>query len=76
MAVGLLFLNAYKNNASDFSHGENFMVVGSTAQLVHILAEKNISSPVTPSSLNVQLKWMFTHFDLICDMDRGGCSNI
>lgn len=76
MAVGLLFLNAYKNNASDFSHGENFMVVGSTAQLVHILAEKNISSPVTPSSLNVQLKWMFTHFDLICDTDRGGCSNI
>ncbi|KAM7519677.1 hypothetical protein LguiB_018639 [Lonicera macranthoides] len=68
-AAGLPFLDAYKNNASDFSHGANFAVVGSTAQPVHVLAEKNISSPVTPSSLNVQLEWMFTHFDSICDTD-------
>ncbi|KAM7481943.1 hypothetical protein LguiB_006526 [Lonicera macranthoides] len=69
-AAGLPFLNPYKNNASDFSHGANFAVVGSTAQPVHVLAEKNISSPVTPSSLNVQLEWMFTHFNSICEIGK------
>ena len=67
MAAGLPFLDAYKNNASNYCHGANFAVVGATAQLVHILAKKNISSPVTPSSRNVQLEWMFKHFDWICD---------
>lgn len=70
MAVGLPFLNAYKNNASDFSHGVNFAVVGATAQPVQALAEKNITSPVTPSSLSVQLEWMTAHFNSICHTDR------
>ncbi|KAM7478628.1 hypothetical protein LguiA_026841 [Lonicera macranthoides] len=69
MAAGLPFLNPYENNASDFSHGANFAVVGATALPVDVLAEMNISARATRSSLNVQLEWMFTHFDSICDTD-------
>lgn len=71
MAAGLPFLNAYKNTATDFSHGANFAVVGSTALPVRVLAAKNVLSPVTPSSLSVQLEWMSTHFNSICHTDKG-----
>ncbi|XP_057465115.1 acetylajmalan esterase-like [Actinidia eriantha] len=70
LAAGLPFLNPYKNNDANFRHGANFAVAGSTALPVEILAEKNISTMVTGSSLSVQLDWMFTHFNAICDTDR------
>lgn len=52
-------------------YGENFAVAGSTALPTYVLAEKNISSPITNSSLSVQLDWMFSHFNGICFNDDG-----
>ncbi|XP_057479231.1 acetylajmalan esterase-like [Actinidia eriantha] len=69
-AAGLPFLNPYKNNEANFRHGANFAVAGSTALPVEVLAGKNISTMVTGSSLSVQLDWMFTHFNAICNTDR------
>ncbi|KAL6964714.1 acetylajmaline esterase [Sarracenia purpurea var. burkii] len=70
MAAGLPFLNPYKNVDADFKHGVNFAVAGSTALPMETLASKNISSPVTGSSLTVQLDWMSTHFNSICYTER------
>ncbi|KAL2245212.1 UNVERIFIED_CONTAM: Acetylajmalan esterase [Sesamum indicum] len=67
IAAGLPFLPPYKNlDAADFEHGVNFAVAGSTALPSQVLAAQHIFSPVTTSSLNVQLDWMFTHFSSIC----------
>ncbi|KAL0362946.1 UNVERIFIED_CONTAM: Acetylajmalan esterase [Sesamum calycinum] len=67
MDAGLPFLPPYKNlDAADFEHGVNFAVAGSTALPSQVLAAQHIFSPVTNSSLNVQLEWMFTHFNSIC----------
>ncbi|XP_059654414.1 GDSL esterase/lipase At5g03980-like [Cornus florida] len=70
MAAGLPLLNPFKNTDAIFRHGANFAVAGSTALPTEILAVKNISSPVTGSSLSVQLDWMFTHFNSICYDER------
>ncbi|KAL3849179.1 hypothetical protein ACJIZ3_011061 [Penstemon smallii] len=70
MAVGLPFVPPYKNTDGDFSYGVNFAVAGSTALLSENLASKNIFSPVTTSSLNVQLEWMSSYFSSICLKDR------
>ncbi|CAL5330179.1 unnamed protein product [Camellia sinensis] len=73
MAAGLPFLNPYKNtDDADFRHGVNFSVAGSTALPTEILASENILSPVTNSSLSVQLGWMSTHFNSTCKT-RGDC---
>ncbi|KAH7846357.1 hypothetical protein Vadar_012939 [Vaccinium darrowii] len=69
-AAGLPFLDAYKDNDGDFTHGVNFAVAGSTALSAEYLAKRNISSPVTNSSLGVQLDWMSKHFDSICNTSR------
>ncbi|KAK4439687.1 GDSL esterase/lipase [Sesamum alatum] len=63
MAAGLPLLPPYKklDGADDVEHGVNFAVAGSTALPSQVLAARNIYSPVTTSSLNVQLDWMFTH---------------
>ncbi|PIM98409.1 Chlorogenate--glucarate O-hydroxycinnamoyltransferase [Handroanthus impetiginosus] len=66
MAAGLPLLPPYKNVDADFRHGVNFAVAGSTALPMEVLATKHIFSPVTNSSLNVQLDWMSTHFTSIC----------
>ncbi|KAL0306235.1 UNVERIFIED_CONTAM: Acetylajmalan esterase [Sesamum radiatum] len=72
MDAGLPFLPPYKNlDAADFEHGVNFAVAGSTALPSQVLAAQHIFSPVTTSSLNVQLEWMFTHFNSICLNSRG-----
>ncbi|KAL3849178.1 hypothetical protein ACJIZ3_011060 [Penstemon smallii] len=70
MAVGLPFVPPYKNTDADFSYGVNFAVAGSTALPSENLASKNIFSPVTTSSLNVQLEWMSSYFSSICLKDR------
>ncbi|XP_059650242.1 GDSL esterase/lipase At5g03980-like [Cornus florida] len=70
LASGLPYLNPYKNIEADFRHGVNFAVAGSTALSTLKLAAKNISSPVTASSLNVQLDWMSTHFKSTCHNNR------
>ncbi|XP_052192845.1 acetylajmalan esterase-like [Diospyros lotus] len=69
-AAGLPLLNPYKNDEADFRHGVNFAVAGSTALPVENLASKKIVSPVTTSSLNVQLNWMFSHFNSTCHTER------
>uniref|UniRef100_A0A2N9H015 SGNH hydrolase-type esterase domain-containing protein n=1 Tax=Fagus sylvatica TaxID=28930 RepID=A0A2N9H015_FAGSY len=68
LSAGIPFLSPYLDKDALFVRGcgENFAVAGSTALPAQILAEKNISSPVTNSSLNVQLDWMSTHFNDIC----------
>lgn len=70
-SAGLPLLNAYKNTGADFKHGVDFAVAGSTALPVDTLADQNILSPVTTSSLGVQLDWMSTHFNSTCDGGRG-----
>ncbi|KAE9448614.1 hypothetical protein C3L33_19485, partial [Rhododendron williamsianum] len=69
-SAGLPLLNAYKNTGADFKHGVDFAVAGSTALPVETLADQNILSPVTTSSLGVQLDWMSTHFNSTCDGGR------
>ncbi|XP_028096584.1 GDSL esterase/lipase At5g03980-like [Camellia sinensis] len=76
MAAGLPFLNPYKStDDADFRHGVNFAVAGSTALPTEILASENILSPVTNSSLSVQLGWMSTHFNSTCKTRGGWCVN-
>nr|GME16799.1 acetylajmalan esterase-like [Ipomoea batatas] len=72
-AAGLPFLNPYKNKDADFRHGANFAVAGATALPDHVLAAKNIPLTRTHSSLDVQLDWMFTHFNSIC-LDDHDCA--
>ncbi|KAK6149419.1 hypothetical protein DH2020_016944 [Rehmannia glutinosa] len=72
MAAGLPFVRPYKNMDDHFKHGVNFAVAGSTALPSQVLASKHIFSPVTTSSLHVQLEWMFTHFNSIC-FDHTDC---
>ncbi|KAI8022229.1 Acetylajmalan esterase [Camellia lanceoleosa] len=62
MAAGLPFLDPYLNTDGDFRHGANFAVASSTALPVEVLANKNILTMYTNSSLSVQLNWMSTHF--------------
>ncbi|KAK4492945.1 hypothetical protein RD792_000272 [Penstemon davidsonii] len=70
MAAGLPFVPPYKNTDADFRYGVNFAVAGSTALPSENLASKNIFSPMTTSSLNVQLEWMSSYFNSICLKDR------
>ncbi|KAH7543025.1 hypothetical protein FEM48_Zijuj02G0138900 [Ziziphus jujuba var. spinosa] len=67
-SAGLPLLNPYLSNDSVFAkdQGVNFAVAGSTALSPNVLAEKNIISLVTNSSLSVQLHWMSTHFNSLC----------
>ncbi|KAK3016074.1 hypothetical protein RJ639_005669 [Escallonia herrerae] len=73
-AVGLPFLNPYKNVEANFSNGGNFAVAGSTALPAETLAKKKILSPVTNSSLSIQLDWLSTHFNSTCDTTKQGCA--
>ncbi|XP_031259343.1 GDSL esterase/lipase At5g03980-like [Pistacia vera] len=63
-SAGVPFLEAYLNpNPHTRYNGLNFAVAGATALPAHVLAERNIPSPVTNSSLSKQLDWMFTYFN-------------
>ncbi|KAF5454104.1 hypothetical protein F2P56_023792 [Juglans regia] len=72
LAVGVPFLHPYLNKDALFLPclGENFAVAGSTALSTNALAKKNILSPVTNSSLDVQLDWMSSHFNIACFNDQ------
>ncbi|XP_015084759.1 acetylajmalan esterase-like [Solanum pennellii] len=67
---GLPFLNPFKDENADCSHGANFAVAGATALSVESLAEKNISMSFTNSSLSVQLHWLSSHFKSIDSPDE------
>ncbi|KMT07930.1 hypothetical protein BVRB_6g145330 [Beta vulgaris subsp. vulgaris] len=62
----LSFLDAYLNKADNFKHGVNFAVAGSTTLTTSTLAAKNILSPITNSSLPVQLGWFKSHLQSLC----------
>ncbi|XP_022145194.1 acetylajmalan esterase-like [Momordica charantia] len=66
LAAGLPLANPYLKKNASFTHGVNFAVAGSTALSFRDLAQMNISSPVTNSSLGKQLDWMHTHLNTIC----------
>ncbi|KAJ9131196.1 hypothetical protein P3X46_035281 [Hevea brasiliensis] len=68
-SAGVPLLNAYLTNSTK-THGVNFAVAGSTALPVEVLAEKGVISPVTNSSLTVQLNWMHTHFNTTCHKSK------
>ncbi|KAL3614831.1 hypothetical protein CASFOL_040492 [Castilleja foliolosa] len=74
IAAGLPFLNPYKDIHGDFRNGVNFAVAGSTALPSEVLAGKHISSPVTNSSLNVQLDWLSSHLNSTC-FDPTDCAD-
>ncbi|CAI9764299.1 unnamed protein product [Fraxinus pennsylvanica] len=67
LSAGLPLLNPYQEAEANFEHGVNFAVAGSTALPVKELADMNILSPVTTSSLDVQLDWMHSHFNSACN---------
>ncbi|KAF3454538.1 hypothetical protein FNV43_RR04986 [Rhamnella rubrinervis] len=68
ISAGIPLLDPYLNKNALFSKGRgvNFAVAGSTALPVAVLAQLNISSPFTNSSLSIQLDWMDSHFNSIC----------
>jgi hypothetical protein len=67
-AAGIPLLDPSLDKDALFTRGrgENFAVAGSTALSAEVLAQKNISPPLTNSSLSVQLDWMLSHFSGIC----------
>ncbi|KAL3832901.1 hypothetical protein ACJIZ3_007637 [Penstemon smallii] len=69
IAAGLPFVDPYKNTKSYFKKGSNYATAGATALPTGMLSSKNISSPLTTTSLDVQLDYMFTHFNSICFKD-------
>ncbi|KAK4488656.1 hypothetical protein RD792_004425 [Penstemon davidsonii] len=69
IAAGLPFVEPYKNTESYFRNGSNYATAGATALPAGMLSSKNISSPLTTTSLDVQLDYMFTHFNGICLKD-------
>ncbi|KAK2973545.1 hypothetical protein RJ640_010600 [Escallonia rubra] len=76
LAAGLPLLNPYENAEADFRHGVNFAVAGSTALSAQALGEKNIGSPITNSSLRMQLDWMSKHLNSTCHRDEGSSFHV
>ncbi|XP_030547075.1 acetylajmalan esterase-like [Rhodamnia argentea] len=74
LAAGVPSPDYYLNRSAAFTrgHGVNFAFAGATALAPHVLAQMNISSPATNSSLGTQLDWMFSYFNSIC-FDRADC---
>ena len=67
----LPLVNPYLNKDALTRHGINFAVAGSTALSSELLSKKKISSLLTNSSLDLQLDWMFSHFNSICYDPKG-----
>ncbi|KAL7130757.1 hypothetical protein ABFS83_13G155700 [Erythranthe nasuta] len=66
----------YKDLNFYFNKGVNFAVAGSTALPTEVLATKYmISSPVTNSSLDVQLDWMSDYFSSTTCLTDNGCTD-
>lgn len=55
--LSLPFLSPYLRRNSDFSHGVNFAVAGSTALDHSFFVDNNITIAITPQSLQTQLEW-------------------
>lgn len=55
--LSLPFLPPYLNRTSDFSHGVNFAVAGSTAIDHQFFLKNNLTLDITPQSLSTQLVW-------------------
>ncbi|KAF9587436.1 hypothetical protein IFM89_002617 [Coptis chinensis] len=53
--------------AVSFNHGVNFAVAGSTSLNTSVLLQNGILSPVTNSSLLVQLDWFLAHYQNLCE---------
>ena len=62
----LSLLNPYLDQHANFTYGVNFAVAGSTALDTSTLRAKGIISPVTNSSLFVQLNWFKSHLRSLC----------
>ncbi|XP_057772908.1 acetylajmalan esterase-like [Salvia miltiorrhiza] len=75
MDAGLPLLPPFKKYDADFSHGVNFAVVGATALPWDALAALNISSPVTNTSLSVQLDSLSAYFCSIQKDSSGKLEN-
>ena len=77
-SAGAPFLGAYLNLISTFSGGGgggvNFAVGGATALPVNVLAQRNIFALSTNSSLSVQLDWMTSYFNRLCNNATGICN--
>ncbi|KAL2895788.1 hypothetical protein RDABS01_000786 [Bienertia sinuspersici] len=65
----LPYLDAYLNKDGNFTHGVNFAVAGSTALSTPTLAAQGIMSPITNSSLGVQLQWFKSHLQSTCSIN-------
>ncbi|XP_057523495.1 acetylajmalan esterase-like [Amaranthus tricolor] len=59
-------LMPFLNKQARFHQGVNFAVAGSTALDSASLLSKGVFSPVTNSSLSVQLKWFHSYLDSVC----------
>ena len=70
--AGLPLVSPYLNKDGSMDHGVNFAVAGSTTlPSQHLSTNYKILSPVTNSSLDHQLQWMFSHFNCIRHKQRG-----
>ncbi|XP_077229422.1 GDSL-like Lipase/Acylhydrolase superfamily protein [Tasmannia lanceolata] len=61
--LSLPFLPPYLKRASDFSHGVDFAVAGSTALDHEFFVKNNITVDITPQSLQTQLKWFNNYLE-------------
>ncbi|KAL2895765.1 hypothetical protein RDABS01_000763 [Bienertia sinuspersici] len=71
----LPYLDAYLNKEGNFTHGVNFAVAGSTALSTPTLAAQGIISPITNSSLGVQLQWFKSHLQSTCSTNSSDCKS-
>ncbi|KAF9608497.1 hypothetical protein IFM89_009863 [Coptis chinensis] len=73
--LGLPTPNPYLEPGVSFNHGVNFAVAGSTTLNTSVLLQNRILSPVTNSSLLVQLDWFLAHYQNLCETDKN-CNDI
>ncbi|XP_027160234.1 acetylajmalan esterase-like [Coffea eugenioides] len=71
LASGLPYLEPSMKEDGNFTAGVNFAVAGSTALPKEVLEAKDITNPISNSSLSVQLDWMSSHFASICHTKEG-----
>ena len=76
LASGLPYLEPSMKEDGNFTAGVNFAVAGSTALPKEVLEAKDITNPISNSSLSVQLDWMSSHFASICHTKEGLQNNL
>lgn len=70
-SLNLPFLKPYLQGESRYPNGVNFAVAGSTALSAEALLNNGIMSPITNSSLSVQLDWFNAHVDSVVHNVQG-----